>query len=68
LGRGKGFFDRFLPCTRAIVAGVAYLEQILPAFPMEVQETHDVRMVYLVTASGVLPAQSHYRGEEDGVR
>ncbi|MCL2811086.1 MAG: 5-formyltetrahydrofolate cyclo-ligase [Clostridia bacterium] len=53
LGRGQGFFDRFLPRTNGIVAGVAYLEQILPVFPAGVQEAHDIRMDYLITACSV---------------
>ena len=68
LGRGKGFFDRFLLGARALVAGVAYLEQILPAFPAGVREAHDVRMAYLVTARGVLPARAGYESEGGGVR
>lgn len=57
LGYGKGYFDRFLPRTGATVAGVAYVEQILASLPAE---AHDVRVEYLVTARGVLPA--HYKG------
>lgn len=63
LGRGKGFYDRYLPHTRALTAGVAYLEQILPAFPLEAREAHDIRMAYLVTARGVLSAQTRYKSE-----
>jgi len=68
LGRGKGYFDRFLCRTRATVAGVAYLEQIVPAFPAGAREAHDVRMEYLVTARGVWPAHARYKSEGGGAR
>jgi 5-formyltetrahydrofolate cyclo-ligase len=68
LGRGKGFFDRYLPRTRALAAGVAYLEQILPVFPIEAREAHDIRMAYLVTARGILPAHSRNKSEGGEVR
>jgi len=64
LGRGRGFFDRFLLHFHGIVAGVAYLEQILPQLPAEIQ---DVRMAYLVTARGVLPTHWVYKGEGSGL-
>jgi len=64
LGRGKGIFDRFLPRIRGAVAGVAYLEQILPSLPAGAR---DVRMDFLVTAQGVLPARSVYKGEGSGI-
>ncbi|MCL2544779.1 MAG: 5-formyltetrahydrofolate cyclo-ligase [Clostridia bacterium] len=68
LGRGKGFFDRFLLRTRAVAAGVAYLEQILPDFPAQAREPHDVWMDFLVTARGVLPARRGCKNEGGGAR
>lgn len=52
LGRGKGFYDRFLttlPATTAVV-GVAHDCQMLPAIPTE---PHDMTIPTIVTPSGV---------------
>ena len=68
LGRGKGFFDRYLSGVRALTVGVAYLEQILPVFPAEAREDHDVRMAYLLTARGVFPASFPCKSERREVR
>lgn len=57
LGQGKGFFDRFLARTGAVRAGVALIEQMIPAVPCE---AHDVRMDYLVTERDI--AQTQYGG------
>lgn len=48
LGRGRGFYDRFLshPDFRGVSCGVAFEEQILPSIPMGPQ---DVRVDMLVT-------------------
>lgn len=53
LGRGAGFFDRFLATLppRVLTIGVAYPEQVVDQVPME---AHDVRLKYLATPSGVL--------------
>lgn len=57
LGQGKGYYDRFLVRTDAIRAGVALIEQIIPAVP---GEAHDVRMDYLITEREI--AQTQYGG------
>ena len=53
LGRGAGFYDRFLarPDVRAAKIGVAFDEQIVPAVP---RDEHDVRLDMVVTPSRVL--------------
>ena len=35
LGRGKGYYDRFLPQTRAKTIGICYGTRLLPEIPME---------------------------------
>ncbi|MEK7269404.1 MAG: 5-formyltetrahydrofolate cyclo-ligase, partial [Planctomycetota bacterium] len=53
LGRGGGYFDRFLPLLRkdAILAGVAFDEQIVAALPREI---HDVAVRLVVTPTRIL--------------
>jgi len=48
LGRGAGYFDRFLgkPECRALKVGIAWSWQILPKIP---SESHDVKMDFVVT-------------------
>jgi 5-formyltetrahydrofolate cyclo-ligase len=47
LGKGKGFYDRFLPkCTKAVPMGVANEVQVLNELPTQ---GHDVKIRYLVT-------------------
>lgn len=48
LGRGKGFYDRFLssPDCRALKVGITFEEQISPTLPMDM---YDVRMDFVVT-------------------
>jgi len=53
LGRGQGFYDRFLsqPAFRGITCAIAFEEQIVPAVPCE---EHDVRVQMLVTDERIL--------------
>jgi 5-formyltetrahydrofolate cyclo-ligase len=53
LGRGQGFYDRFLsqPAFAGVSCAVAFEEQVLPAVP---HEEHDVRVRMLVTDRRVL--------------
>jgi 5-formyltetrahydrofolate cyclo-ligase len=46
LGRGGGFYDRFLARVhpRALKLGVCFQAQLLPALPLEVHD-HDVRLI-----------------------
>jgi 5-formyltetrahydrofolate cyclo-ligase len=46
LGRGRGFYDRFLPETRGVKCGVAFDEQIVDAVPMG---RLDIRMDFILT-------------------
>lgn len=51
LGRGKGFYDRFLESTRATKIGVGYDFQLYDELPAEV---HDVPMDIIITQSEFL--------------
>lgn len=52
LGRGKGFYDRYLRgVQRAALIGAAFCEQIVEAVPVE---AHDVAMHSLASADGVV--------------
>lgn len=56
LGRGGGFYDRFLSTLRreASTVGVCFGPQRLPEIP---SEAHDARVEWLATSSGVVAAQ-----------
>lgn len=60
LGRGVGFYDRFLARlpARAITVGVALDGQVVESVPTE---PHDVRVAYLATTAGVVPADAPRR-------
>ncbi len=51
LGRGRGYYDRFLPGCRGMRVGVCLAEQVVPHVPVE---PHDARMDYLLTPDGVI--------------
>lgn len=46
LGKGGGYYDRYLPLTRALKIGVAFDCQIEPLLP---RDGHDIRMDMVVT-------------------
>lgn len=46
LGKGKGFFDKYLENFQGIKIGICFSLQVLPNVPMEL---HDKKMDYLVT-------------------
>jgi 5-formyltetrahydrofolate cyclo-ligase len=46
LGRGKGYYDRFLATTHAYVIGLAYDFQILPTIPNDIR---DIKMNLIIT-------------------
>lgn len=48
LGRGKGFYDRYLEDKPALRIGIAWSEQIVEKVPVE---SHDCHMDYLITES-----------------
>lgn len=53
LGRGGGFYDRFLetlPSPGPALCGVCFSCQIVPAIP---RESHDARLSFLVTEKGL---------------
>ncbi len=50
LGRGKGFYDRFLEGRPVVRVGVALVEALVTRVPME---SHDQAMHHLVTAQGI---------------
>lgn len=50
LGRGRGFYDRFLEGTRGVRVGVCFEDQVVPEVPVE---AHDVRMNVLATPKGI---------------
>ena len=50
LGRGKGYYDRFLAEAHGLRAGVCFDDQIVGDVPLE---PHDLRMDFVVTPSSV---------------
>lgn len=51
LGRGKGFYDRFLQTTKATKVGVGYEFQLVDEVPVE---PHDVGMDIIITQSSTI--------------
>jgi 5-formyltetrahydrofolate cyclo-ligase len=51
LGRGKGYYDRYLPQVRGCRVGVSFDVGVCESLP---HEPHDVRMDVLITESGVV--------------
>ena len=51
LGRGKGFYDRFLAVASGVRVGVCFGEQIVDEVP---REAHDLAMDFLLTPDGIL--------------
>lgn len=49
LGRGGGYYDRYLGKLRGVRAGLCYEQFLLPAVP---QEAHDIKMDYVITEEG----------------
>jgi 5-formyltetrahydrofolate cyclo-ligase len=50
LGRGRGYYDRFLAGARGLRLGVCFEDQIVEAVP---SEAHDLRMDFVVTPSAI---------------
>ncbi len=48
MGRGKGFYDRYLPCCRALTIGVCLRHQLVAGLPCE---AHDYRLDRVVCAT-----------------
>lgn len=58
LGRGRGYYDRFLARASGIVAGVCFDDQLIGEAPME---PHDVRMGAILTPSEIFPVEPKSR-------
>ncbi len=54
LGRGRGFYDRWLQSLAASYCGVGFDHQLVSEIP---SEPHDVRMEAVVTPSGIFRAK-----------
>jgi len=52
LGRGRGYYDRFLSRASGVVAGVCFDKQLIGKVPIE---SHDVRMDVILTPSEIFP-------------
>lgn len=50
LGRGRGYYDRFLSHYTGLKIGLAFSEQILPRLPTD---PHDVPMDLIITEQGI---------------
>ncbi|MDD3920906.1 MAG: 5-formyltetrahydrofolate cyclo-ligase [Eubacteriales bacterium] len=50
LGRGKGYYDRYLATTHAYFIGFAFFVQMLPSIPMQ---SHDINMHAIATEMGM---------------
>ncbi len=51
LGRGGGFYDRFLAGFEGVKVGVCFPELVVDEIPME---PHDIRMDFVVTSEGII--------------
>ena len=64
LGRGAGFYDRFLARNpSALRVGVAFEEQILPKLPVD---SWDILVDVLLTDSGMFPMKSYGEWKKHG--
>jgi 5-formyltetrahydrofolate cyclo-ligase len=52
LGRGKGYYDRFLLETSGLRVGICFEDQVVEKIP---GEAHDLRMDFLITPAGIFP-------------
>lgn len=52
LGRGRGYYDRFLASASGFLAGICFDDQLVPEVPCD---SHDVRMNEVVTPSEIFP-------------
>jgi len=51
LGRGRGYYDRFLACASGFVSGVCFDDQLVSEVPCE---PHDARMDAIITPSEIV--------------
>lgn len=64
LGRGGGFYDRFLAGFEGVKVGVCFPEMVVDEIPME---EHDVRMDFVVTSEGIICCGPENNPEGSGV-
>ena len=51
IGQGAGYYDRFLPGTKALLVGICHDFALLERVP---NEAHDIQMDYVITPGGVI--------------
>ena len=51
LGRGKGYYDRFLSSTSAVKIGICYDFQLLKSIPTD---PHDIKMDIIITPNNII--------------
>ena len=61
LGQGGGYYDRFLPRTRAYRIGVCHDFSLLERLPLQ---AHDQNMDAVVRPSGLIAAHEYRRTEQ----
>ena len=64
LGQGAGYYDRFLPGTQALCAGVCHDFALLENVP---SQAHDIPMDFVITPGGIIsPGKKATGGPEHG--
>lgn len=63
LGRGRGYYDRFLAATSAIKVGVCFEERLVPEVPCE---AHDIRMDAILTPAELILCGRKSIGSDPG--
>lgn len=56
LGRGRGYYDRFLAGASGFFVGVCFDDRLVPEVPLE---PHDIRMDAVITPSGISLVTRH---------
>ena len=54
LGRGKGFYDRYLATFKGVKIGVCFKEQVLKDIP---KDSHDQQMDYVITDEEIIEVE-----------
>ena len=62
LGQGAGYYDRFLPGTHAIRAGVCHDFALLEQVP---SQAHDIPMDFVITPAGIISPGDNTTGGPD---
>ncbi len=58
LGRGKGFYDRYLEEKESVRIGIAWTEQLVDKVPLE---SHDCHMDFIITEEFCWDVKQHKR-------